>query len=119
MAEAILQQGAMLNTASSVTDSSLTQHQRKVPQRRRTKKNMSLDVPAILAVLAAIATAMWLWAIMVGRKRKAVLRHKITAGFEGIFAIGTPTTQRSSEVAAEASVHSESYAKDSPATSKR
>lgn len=83
LAEAILQQGVMLTAASSVTDSSLIQHDRrvqqqdrKVPPRRKVKRNMFLDTPTILAVLAFVAGAMWF--ILAGRRRRqAIVGRKI------------------------------------------
>ena len=57
LAEAILRQGVMLNAASSVTDSSLTQHERRVQQHegkapppRKKRGTMALEVPAIVAI---------------------------------------------------------------------
>ena len=126
LAEAILQQGVMLNTASSVTDSSSKQHERRVPpQRRKTKRNMSLDVPAILAVLAVLALGVWLWSVLLGRKRNTVQRldggngrsgHKDAEQCHAFHAVGTPTVRAPSGAAGEIGIRSEGSTEDRSAT---
>jgi hypothetical protein len=68
LVDAIVGQGAMLNTASTVTDSSLMQHER-TRQRRRTKRNMFLNAPTIVAVVALVFGMAWAWRVFAHPKR--------------------------------------------------
>ncbi len=117
LAEAILQQGVMLNAASSVTDSLLIQHERrdqlqerKTPPRRRVKRNMSLDVPTIVAVLAVIGGAMWFCAILARRRRKAVVGRKLAEECQPRHPFGAARALKT--VAVHVSIQSENRTED-------
>jgi hypothetical protein len=118
LADAIVQHGVMLNAASSVTDSSLTQYERRVPQRRKTKMNMSLGVPTILAILVMIAGAIRLRATLAGRRRRILAGRNIAEECRALSPMGAPVRVLSG-VASEVSIASESCTEDERATSSR
>lgn len=75
MAEAVLSQGALMSSASSVTDSYAFQHKAPNSSKKKTRRNMLLDIPAILAI--SISGAIWLGYLLFGRREKLLARRRI------------------------------------------
>jgi hypothetical protein len=118
LAEAILQQRVPLNTPATVTESSVVQHEPRFP-RRRIRRNVFLGVPAILAVLGAIAVAMGLRAVLAGRRLRVTLGRNIAQECHVVYPIGVPKAGKCSGVVAESGMDSESSREDGLVTSRR
>lgn len=54
LAESILLQKGVLLLPGTVTDSSTLQHEKRIP-RRKTRKNMLIEIPAIMATIVVIS----------------------------------------------------------------